>query len=195
MNTENKNSVSPAERYLEHLNRIFKTEPEFLRNDSLIDGIPGVTTIIYRNALEEGLITGCTYGLSLVAHPAWKFGRAELCITVESEEEAWPDVAGYVANQLRGKCPFSYGETINFGELISEDSDMDNFFVFAPAALEKTEYLNIDIGLDYTITISGLYPIYSDELDVFSKIGLEKFWHHPDFDVYSVHRKHITESA
>jgi len=34
--------------------------------------------------------------------------------------------------------------------------------------------------------------MYSDELEVYEKIGLEEFWHHPDYDNYSVRRKKIT---
>ncbi|MNX87184.1 Suppressor of fused protein (SUFU) [compost metagenome] len=100
-------------------------------------------------------------------------------------------IAGYVANHLRGDCPFSYSQTINFGERISEDSEMDAFFVFAPSTLDKEDYLDIDIGLDYKINIAGLYPMYSEELEAYEKMGLEAFWHHPDFDNYSVNRKRI----
>jgi hypothetical protein len=75
---------------------------------------------------------------------------------------------------------------------ISEDSDMEAFFIFAPSTLDKEDYLNIDIGADYKINIASLYPIYSDEIEVYEAIGLEKFWHHPDYDNYSVNRPHVT---
>jgi len=71
-------------------------------------------------------------------------------------------------------------------------SEMDAFFIFAPSILDQEDYLNIDIGTDYKISIAGLYPMYSDELEVYEKIGLEEFWHHPDYDNYSVRRKKIT---
>jgi len=51
--------------------------------------------------------------------------------------------------------------------------------------------LHIDIGIGYEISIAGLYPMYAEELEVFSKIGLDKFWHHPNFDLYNVNRKRI----
>ena len=187
-----KNKKTPVEKYLEHLDRIFQTEPEFYKNDSLIDGISGVTTIVYKDIPEKGYTTALTYGLSLVKHDNWKFGRPELCISVESSNLEWGQVVGFIANKLRGDCPFSYGQTINFREQISNDSEMDAFFIFAPSTLDKDDYLNIDIGTDYKINIAGLYPMYSDELEVFEKIGLEEFWHHQDFDNYSVKRKKIT---
>lgn len=70
---------------------------------------------------------------------------------------------------------------------------MNAFFIFAPSTLDKEDYSNIDIGADYKINIAGLYPMYSDELEVFSKIGLQEFWHNPNFDNYSVNRHKIIE--
>lgn len=187
-----KNQVTPVDLYLDHLNKIFQQEPLFFKNESEIEGLPGVTSIVYKDIPEPGFITGLTYGLSLVNHPAWKFSRPELCITVNSNDIIWGQVAGYVANRLRGSCPFTYGETIDFKEKISLDSEMGAFFVFAPSILDRSDFSNIDIGADYKITISGLYPMYRDELEAFTQIGLEKFWHHPHFDLYNVNRKHIS---
>ncbi len=187
-----KNYMTPIEKYLEHLDNIFQQEPEFYNNDSLIEGIKGVTSIVYRDIPEKGFITAITYGLSLVKHPDWKLGRAELCISVESENLDWGIVSGFIANQLRGKSAFCYGETINFGEQISEDSEMDAFLIFSPCTLDKREdYLDINIGTDYKINIAGLHPIYSEEIEVYNQIGLKEFWFHPDFDIYNVKRKKI----
>jgi hypothetical protein len=184
---------SPVERYLEHLDKIFQKEPEFISNESTIPGLKGVTSIIYRDIPEKGMITALTYGLSLAKHPDWKFGRPELIISVDSGDIAWGEVVGYIANKLRGDCPFSYSNTINFREKISDSSEMDAFLVFAPSTLERSDFLNIDIGLDYKINIAGLYPIYATEMKLVNDWGLEKFWHHPDFDNYSVNRTRIEE--
>jgi Suppressor of fused protein (SUFU) len=186
--------MTPIERYLEHLDNIFQQEPLFYKEEALINGLPGVTAIVYTDIPEKGLITALTYGLSHVEHPAWKLGRPELCISVKSSDMAWGRAAGFLANQLRGDCPFSYGQIINLHEQISVDSEMDAFFVFAPSTLDKEDYSNIDIGTDYKINIAGLYPMYSDEIEIYEQIGLEKFWQHPDFDNYSVNRKRITGS-
>jgi len=184
--------MNPAEKYLEHLDHIFQQEPLFYKNKSLIEGIPGITSIVYIDIPEPGYITAFTYGLSIVKHADWKSGRPELCISVKSSRLDWAFALGYLANKLRGNCPFGYGQSINFREKISEDSEMDAFFIFAPSTLDKDDYLNIDIGTDYKINIAGLYPIYSDELKLYEKIGLDNFWHHPDFDNYSVTRKRIS---
>ena len=185
---DNKTSV---EKYLEHLDKVFQQEPIFFGGGKDENGIPNVTTMVYKDVPEKGFITGITYGLSLIKHPDWKFGRPELCISVESEDESWAEVAGFLANSLKGDCPFSYGQTINFRERISEESEMNAFFIFAPSTLEKEDYSNIEIGAEYKINIAGLYPIYANEMNVIEDIGLENFWKHKDFDNYSVKRKEI----
>ncbi len=185
---------TPVEKFMAHLDRIFRNEPEYYNEESKTNGIPGVTSIVYKDIPEKGMITAITYGLSLGNHPDWKFGRPELIITVDSKDTSWAQVAGYLANNLRGDCPFSYGNTINFGEKISKDSDMDAFFIFAPSILKKKDYLNVDIGLDYKISIAGLYPIHKLELEFIDKHGLEKFWKHPaGLDIYNVNRRPRTE--
>jgi hypothetical protein len=134
MNQKN-NGNTPIEKYMEYLDEIFQVEPQFFMNESEIDGLQGVTSIVYENIPEKGMVTGVTYGLSLVEHEDWKFGRPELMITVDSKDIAWGQVIGFLANRLRGDCPFSYSNTINFRERISDESEMDAFLIFAPLYL------------------------------------------------------------
>ena len=183
-----------AERYLEYLNDIFQQEPLYYMEDSLIDGLPGVASIVYKDIPEEGYTTAFTYGLSLAEHPDWKFGRPELCVSVASSNPSWARIGAFIANKLRGDCPFKYGQNINFGEQISDDSEMDAFFIFAPSTLDKEYYANIDIGAYYKIHIAGLYPMYATELETYADIGLEQFWHHPNFDNYKVNRQRVESS-
>ncbi|SHE37104.1 hypothetical protein [Pedobacter caeni] len=189
-----KKKLSPAEQYLNHLNGIFKKKPLLFKEDSLDSLLPGVSTIVYENIPRKGMITSFTYGLSLGNHPDWKNGRPEITLTVKSDSFAWGRVSGYLANWLRGKCPFSYGNPIDFQEKISDDSEMDGFLVFAPSIFKnKSDYQDIDIGAEYKIYIKGIYPIYSSEIEVISKLELENFWKHPNFELYNVNRKRITE--
>lgn len=189
-----KNKKTPVERYLEHLDRIFQKEPIFFRNESEIAGIAGVSAIVYQDIPNKGMVTGVTYGLSLVNHPDWKIARPELMITADSKDTTWAEVAAYLANSLRGNCPFSYSNTINFGSQIAKESQMDAFLVFAPSILtNKDDYLNIDIGASYKISIAGLYPIHASEIKLIENWGLEKFWKHPAFDMYNVNRRPIVE--
>ena len=186
------NDKTPIEKYLEHLDDIFPIEPEFNIFDSNKPELSGVTSIIYKDIPEKGMITGVTYGLSLERHSEWlEDKRAELIITVDSDKIDWALVVGYVANNLRGHAPFCYGDTINFGEKISDDSEMSAFTVFVPSILENEDYLDIDIGLSYKINISGLYPIYSSEIEFIKRNGFEQFIDHENFDLYSINRKKI----
>ena len=183
---------SRAELFLEHLDGIYGVEPEFRMFDSYLDDAPRVTSILYRDIPEPGWVTGHTFGLSEVLHPEWRHGRPELSITVRSTDIAWALVAAEVANRLRGKCPFCYGDTINFGEPVSPESEMSAFFVFAPLILDRKQYLDVNVGCEqHPIHIAGLYPIYAEERDVIHAIGLEAFWKHPGFDPVDVNRKRI----
>jgi hypothetical protein len=183
---------TPVEKYMAHWDRVFNKEPEYYQNESNTSALPGVTSIIYRDVPEKGMTTALTYGLSLVEHSDWKMGRPELIITVNSTDINWGQAIGFMANKLRGDCPFSYSNRINFGIPISKDSDLNAFLVFAPSIfINKEEYLNIDIGLDYTISIAGMYPIYAEEMDFINARGLEYFLKQPGLDLYDVQRKRI----
>src|SRR5262245_484828 len=131
-------------RFLAHLDSIFEIEPKFFPLESKIPGAPGVVCIVYDDIPDPGSITGVTYGLSEVEHSDWRYGRPELIISVDSKELAWPLAVAEIANGLRGKCPFCYGDVINFHEEISPDSKMSAFFVFVPSILEKQSFLDID---------------------------------------------------
>lgn len=41
--------MTPVEKYLNHLDTIFETEPLFFKNDSQQAGIAGVTSIVYKD--------------------------------------------------------------------------------------------------------------------------------------------------
>ncbi len=178
-------------RFLVHLDAIFEKEPEFFPFESTLSGIGKVVLMVYRDVPESGSITGITYGLSEVSHPDWVHGRPELCISLDSADVAWPLAAGEVVNELRGKCPFSYGEVINFRERISQESEMSALFVFAPSILEREDYLDVDVGGSQRINIAGLYPLYDSEIAVLEELGLERFWNDPHFDLYDVHRRAV----
>ncbi|MEQ8477575.1 hypothetical protein [Fulvivirga sp.] len=91
--------TTPIEKYLSHLDNIFQTEPEFFGGDKKNEQ-SGVTSIVYSELPESGMITGLTYGLSLVEHPDWKMGRPELLISVESTDKSWAQAAGFIANNF-----------------------------------------------------------------------------------------------
>lgn len=179
---------SPAQRYLDHLDRLSGgIEPQFQPIESTTPGLPRVTTISYDDVPEPGHVTGFTYGLSLADHPEWQHGKTELCISVDSTDIAWPLAIGYLAESLRVECSFGYGNLLNFGQRISPESAMNAFVVFAPSVLEPDDYTGIDVG-DTTINIAGCYPIHESESDYIEEHGLEAFWQ-LEWDPYDVTRQ------
>jgi hypothetical protein len=177
-----------VERYLAHLDRISGgIEPRFIPIDSSRPGQKGITAIVYEDVPEPGHLTGLTYGLSLSEHPEWRHGKPELLISVDSSDDLWALAVADVAENLRGRAAFSYGETINFGEPISPESEMSAFVVFAPAVLDREDFLDIDVGDELPVHIAGVYPIHQQERLWILEHGLEAFWK-SDWDRYDVRR-------
>ncbi|WP_329112223.1 suppressor of fused domain protein [Streptomyces sp. NBC_01353] len=173
--------ASRIEKYLAHLDRLSGgREPRFFPVESTKQGLRGVTEIVYDD-LPDGLLTTLTYGLSLAEHPDWQQGSPELCLSVNSTNVIWAHAVGFLAEQLRGTCPFSYGSTINFGERIVPESEMTAFCVFAPIVLDRDDYLGIDVGVPGheghdVINVQGMYPIHEVERQFINEHGLEAFW-------------------
>jgi hypothetical protein len=179
------------ERYIEHIEKIFLQEPEIFSFEPTSENSLGGTVFVYHDIPEPGYLTAVTYGLSLYPNKAWVNGRPELIMSVESTDMNWANVLGYIISSYEQQIDFSYGEIVNFGEQVSEDSKMDAFFIFAPSILESEDYLDIDV-LEYKINLTGIYPIYSKEINTIETIGLEKFMKNPSYDMYSVNRPVIS---
>lgn len=176
-----------VERFLDHLDGLSGgVEPQFWPIESTAPGHHGVTAIGYRNMLEEGLLIGVTYGLSLSRQDSWRLGRPELSISVRSDDPAWVLSIAYLAEQLRHDCPFSHGDTINFGEPVAAGSSLDGFVVFGPLAFDPDD-ARVDVGDDLPIVIVGMYPTYAIEREFIAENGLEAFWK-LEWDPYDVAR-------
>jgi hypothetical protein len=133
------------------------------------------------------MLTAVTYGVSLAHHDEWRLGKPELTMTVASSDDRWGQAVGFIAEQLRGTCPFAYGDTINFGEQIAPESQMTAFVIFAPATLPREGYLSIDVGDALPVNIAGCYPIHDSERQYVHEHGLKAFWD-LDWDPYDVRR-------
>ena len=178
---------SRVERYLAHLDALTGgVEPQFWPVPSTHSDLPRVMAIGYRDSPEAGLFTGLTYGLSLAENALWQHGRPELCISVRSDDPAWVLAAAFIAEQLRGSCPFQYGDTLNFGEPIAAGSAMDGFVVFAPAVLDR-DSATVEVGDDHPLHVQGLYPVHASEREFIRTHGLQAFWQ-LDWDLYDVTR-------
>jgi Suppressor of fused protein (SUFU) len=180
-------SPTRVERYLAHLDRLSGgIEPSFWPVESTSPGHAGVTAIGYRDLPEDGLLLGFTYGLSLAHQDEWRHGRPELSICVRSTDPAWVLAIAHLAERLRHDCPFSYGNTVNFGEPVASESALDGFVVFAPLALEEADAW-VEVGDDHPIHVAGMYPTYASERQFITQNGLEAFWH-LGWDPYDVTR-------
>jgi len=173
---------------VQHLDNVTgQSEDVIHKIDSTHSGLPAVSVFVYRNWPVPGFITGFTFGLSTAKHPDWKLGRPELMISMESLDEAWPLAIGYMAESLRGKCPFCYGNTINFNARISEESNLDAFLLFFFFFLTR-EQMAVSLG-GFTCNITGMYPMYRSEVALYEKLGLKQFWDLPEWDPLNPHRK------
>lgn len=181
---------SRAELYLDHLDGLIGAEPRFNLFGPEGGPVPRITSIIYPDQPEDGLLTAFTYGLSLADHPDWKAGAPELVLCVESGDPAWGWAIAEVAARLRGQCPFCIGDTIDFRERIAEESAMSAFFVFFPSVLDR-EAATIQLP-DRTVHIVGTYPIYEGEIDLIRRVGPVAFWDMEGFDPYDIHRPDLS---
>jgi hypothetical protein len=162
--------------FLAHLDRVSGgLEPRFLPVPSTRPGLKGVTVMAYHDVPEAGCLTAITYGLSLAEHPGWHLSRPELCISVRSADESWALAAGYLAERLRGDCPFSYRNTIGFGEPVCAESALSSFVVAAPAVPGRDDFTGICLGDGDHVSIADLYPIYDSERAYIQEHGLEAF--------------------
>lgn len=163
-------------RYLAHLDRLFAgQEPRFLPIESSNPALKDVLAITYADLPEPGSLSAVTYGLSLADHAAWRLGKPELWISVRSQDDRWARSAAYVADQFRGVAAFAYGETINFNERMSSESPITAFVVLAPSALDRSNYMNIDVGDALPINLAGLCPIHDAERQWIHEHGLDAF--------------------
>jgi hypothetical protein len=179
---------SDPQIFLDHLRGIFGEE-DAIHGAPAEDGGPPVSVFVYRNIPDEGMITGVTYGLSLIPYPAWKFSRPEMIVAVQSLELDWPIAASTFVASFRGKKTLQYGDVFTTDVPLAPDTKMDGFLVFAQSILSE-ESVSLQMN-NYKLHFSQFYPIYRSELSAYDQLGLEAFWKHKDFDMYDVTRKPV----
>jgi hypothetical protein len=173
------------ETYLQHIEGICGDSGQFFKI-SEADEPRLVAVVAYSDVPEEGCITAFSYGLSTTEHPEWVAGRPELVISVDSKDMAWAVALGEVVRNGRDRCLFSYGDIVNFGEKISDESDMTHFLVFACTVLDAAD-ISVELS-DGVVNLSQLYPIHASEVELIKKIGAERFVMSLDTDLFNVRR-------
>ena len=177
-----------AEIYIDLLMEMFG-EPDAIHIADADDNGHPVSVFFWHDFPEKGTMTAITYGLSEKSHPDWKNGRCELTLSLDTKDKDWGFAMATFASSFAGKKSFTYGSVFTTDLPLSEESEMCGFFVFAPSFLERNQAI-LQLP-DYKIFLAGMYPIYKEEVAVLDEIGLEKFWHHNNFDMYNVNRKQV----
>lgn len=181
-------SSQPAAAFLTKMESIFKAKASIYRAAPSNGDILEPAVLVFNDVPEKGYLTCVTYGLSFVNHEKWnKNKRPELLLSIKSNDVKWALLIADLALELRGEFPFSYGQRINLNKKI-EGTNISYFLIFAPKIIESNQFLNIDIGLDYQICLTGIYPLTKGENDIIDLIGLEEFWKSDQFDLSNINK-------
>jgi hypothetical protein len=143
--------------------------------------------LVFDDTPEVGSLTAFTFGISSVKHPDWVHGCPEIVITVESKNDDWAISLGAVASSLRGDCPFSLGNSLNFGKPLTDSTRMSRYLLFWPTILDRTQ--SQILMSDRTINFVQAYPIYDSEAEIIGIIGAEKFFLTPNLEFSEVERQ------
>lgn len=138
---------------------------------------------------EKGFLTAVTCGLSEAEHPDWRFAAPELIVTMKSSSHSWGMAAGYFASSYFGERRFSYGDVFKVDDPISEEGEMNAYLLFAPSFLDQQQ--SKFVLPDRTVHLTGLYPMYDDEIAIYDRVGLEAFWHADGFEMYNPKRGRV----
>ncbi|MGO4179853.1 suppressor of fused domain protein [Paenibacillus sp. TAF43_2] len=177
-----------VEIFLEHIEATFGDEYQIKRINSIDDGSP-INLFIYNDLPEKGMMTFITYGLSEADHSEWVGGKPELILSLETNDPSWGFAIAHLVAERRGIKRFSFGDLFIFDEPVSEESDMVGFFAFAPSIID-----NVTSRIETTdkpIFLTGMYPIYREEIELYNEVGLQEFWFTEGFDLYNVKRKNL----
>jgi len=159
-----------VEKYLAHLDKIFKAEPGFLKH-SKEGEFPPFHSFTYKDIPQAGMVTGFTCGVSLVEQPDGGNVRPELMICVDTEDDIWVLALSDIGHQHRGEYYFKPGDTINFNAKISEESEMTSFFVWHQNVIREDHEL---VCLpDWHIRFLQLFPVHDDERILIHEHGPE----------------------
>lgn len=140
----------------------------------------------YSNIPEENHLTSFSFGLSSIQHKEWVASSPELIISVQSGDSSWALAMGEIVSRVNKDSLFEYGTILNFGETISDESEMSAFFIFANSLLDNDDAFIL--LSDRKVHFSQLYPIYDAEIAVIKAIGSEEFFFNRDVDFFNIKR-------
>jgi hypothetical protein len=154
--------------------------------------LPKITTFIWHDCPELGIMTVVSYGLSLMHKPEWTKGRPELMLRIETNDEAWGFAVAAFIDAFREEKSFVYQTILTMDQPLVPGSEMRGFFTFAPP-LSEPEVMTFESAEGLPIHLSGFYPIYLEERELLPKVGLEAFWKHEQFDFLNPNRPNLAK--
>lgn len=178
--------MKKIEIYLKHIEEICGEGGKFFKISDPGEN-PPITVVSYPGVPESGCTTAFSFGLSSVAYPEWVNSRPELVISVNSLDSAWPIAMGEIIRNGRGRCAFSYGMILDFGQPIAEDSKISCFLVYACTVLHDSD-LAVQLP-DRRIHLSQVYPVYKSETSAILEVGAEGFVTALGIDLFDVQRR------
>jgi len=162
-----------AEKYLDHLKKIFKVEPKYFKYSE--DGeYPPFHLLTYDDIPEFGLRTGITSGVSFVPPIDGGNIRKELLICVQSNDPSWHLAMADIGYQHRETWKFEPGDVINHHGKISDESEMTSFLVWYQGVIRE-DHETVCLS-EWHTTIMGLFPIHDDERILIAKHGTDWFF-------------------
>lgn len=166
---------STIEKYRDHLESLIGNRAEVFRYASIDKGYPPVFTLTFDDTAQKYGKIIFTYGLSYRAIPEWKEQRIELCLRTGSQDATWGHALGFLANNLRTKCPFTLGQIIQFGQQISKESTATQFLI-----TPFQEHCNlpsdvIDINKKSSIKLLEIFPVTDIEANAIQRQGWRHF--------------------
>jgi len=187
--------MTPQQQYLEFCERNFGRPVDDIRVwKSSNPQLPDVAALIWRDHPEIGTLTAVSYGLSLMEKDEWVKGKPELMIRLDTDSLNWPLAMAYFIDAFREEKSFRYLTILTMDEKISDESGMQGFFTFGPPVIEGESSTFVREN-ELPINLIGFYPIYLGERELLPQVGLDAFWNHPDYDMFSVTRLDMSQHA
>ena len=149
-----------------------RREAQFVTIGTIPNG-PKLNVGFWRDLPHAGSITGFTIGLSV--HRPLRSGDSapELLLSMDSTHLEWVLAMGEAARQAANGVMFTVGDTIDFKDRMSPDSEMSAFLVYEQMVLpERFDVLHTDMG---HIVLRQLIPIYHDEMSYMRQHGIAEF--------------------
>lgn len=175
---------SAVERYKDHLESLMESKASVFRNKSASKKLSTVYTLHFTGIPNSGLITVFSYGVSYRANRS----AVELMLSVKSEDLNWVHALGFIGNHLREDCPFDIGQTIQFGQPITNESKISNFLIGEPSLLASA---TIPIDRNTTANLVQLYPVHEAEINTIRRVGWQRFLQDAGHNIYDTKRSPI----